>query len=229
MLVPGLAGSRTEFDAQVARFAGAGPRQRRVVAVEPPETGDLGVDGQARRLAGRISGEGPCVLVGHSHGGLVALSLAVQRPDLVAGLMLLDVPLLLPPPLRVLARLPLALLRTPLGRPAIRRFFTATFRPADGPAWRAEVLARLDRVPAHVVRAVVAGTFTYDSTTRLRALTVPAVCVRANIPVRLDRLPATVRGTEIAGVGHWPHVHAPEATNRAIALLLDTVEEQGSS
>jgi hypothetical protein len=59
------------------------------------------------------------------------------------------------------------------------------------------------------VRAVVAGTFTYDSTARLRALTVPAVCVRANIPVRLDRLPATVRGTEITGVGHWPHVHAP--------------------
>ena len=142
------------------------------------------------------------------------------RPELVAGLVLLDVPLLLPPAVRLLARLPLALLRTPLGRPAVRRFFAGTFRAADGPAWRAEVLARLDRVPAHVVRAVVAGTFTYDSAARLRALTVPAVCVRANIPVRLDRLPATVRAVEIPGVGHWPHVHAPEATNRAIETLL---------
>ncbi|WP_327011162.1 alpha/beta hydrolase [Dactylosporangium sp. NBC_01737] len=52
------------------------------------------------------------------------------------------------------------------------------------------------------------------------AVTVPAVCVRANIPARLDRLPAGVRGVEITGVGHWPHVHAPEATNQAIEALI---------
>ncbi|MEV4508499.1 alpha/beta hydrolase [Dactylosporangium sp. NPDC049525] len=227
--MPGLAGSGDEFSAQVAWFGGGrpgdapgGPARRRVVAVEPFTGGDLSVDGQARQLAALLEGQGdaPCVVVGHSHGGLVALSLAVQRPELIAGLVLLDVPLLLPPLARVLARLPLALLRTPLRKPLLRRFFRTTFREADGSAWRAEVLARLDRVPAHVVRAVVGGTFTYDSTSRLRALAVPAVCVRANIPVRLDRLPAAVRRVEITGVGHWPHVHAPEATHRAVEALL---------
>lgn len=97
VLVPGLAGSAAEFGAQIAWFGtrphataadGQGQPSRRVLAVEPMRTGDLSVDGQARQLAGIIEGEGegPCVVVGHSHGGLVALSLAVQRPDLVAGL-----------------------------------------------------------------------------------------------------------------------------------------------
>ena len=34
--------------------------------------------------------EGPVVVAGHSFGGAVALSLAAQRPDLIAGLVLLD-------------------------------------------------------------------------------------------------------------------------------------------
>ncbi|MFF5174195.1 alpha/beta fold hydrolase [Micromonospora sp. NPDC000089] len=219
VLVPGLAGSVDEFAAQVEHFSPG----RLVRAIEPFRDGDLSVDGQARRLAELLIKEGieRCGVVGHSHGGLVALSLAVHHPGLVAGLVLLDTPVLLPKPLRLLARLPLAILRTPLGPAAIRRFFTATFTDADSAQWRTTVLARLARVPRPAVQEIVGGTFTYDSATPLRALTVPTLYIRANIPMKLDRLPVGVRGASLPTVGHWPHVHAPQDTNRLIAAYLE--------
>ena len=219
MIVPGLAGDREEFAAQVTYLSA------RVVG--PFVDGDLTVDGQARRLAEVVTAQGfdPCVVIGHSHGGLVALSLAAQRPDLVAGLVLLDTPVLLPRLVRLLARAPLTVLRTPWGPGAVRRFFTATFTDVDGPDWRAAVLARLSRVPRAAGRAIVSGTFTYDSATRLRALTVPTLCIRANIPIKLHHLPAGVRGASLPDVGHWPHVHAPNETNRLIAEFLTALPD----
>ena len=45
----------------------------------------------------REAGSGGVVVVGHSLGGLVALRLAIDEPDLVAGLLLLDPVPLMPP------------------------------------------------------------------------------------------------------------------------------------
>ncbi|MET7550922.1 alpha/beta hydrolase [Streptomyces sp. NPDC005500] len=228
MLLPGLAGAPTEFGAQAEHFGADRP----VYALAPLTDGDLSIDGQADQFADLAAQQGieRCVVLGHSHGGLVALSLAVRRPDLVAGVILLDTPVMLPPPIRLLVRLPLAVLRTPLWTRALRAFFTATFTDKDTPGWRAEVMARLARVPRPVARAVVTGTFTYDSSAALRVLTVPVMCVRANIPVRLERLPAAVERGEILGVGHWPHVHAQDDTNALIDKFLvglpDSTDEE---
>lgn len=221
VVLPGLAGSRSEFDALAAHLTGA----RRVEIVLPFLDGDLTVDGQARQFTARIAAAGidKCVLIGHSHGGLVALSLAAQRPDLVAGLVLLDTPVQLPPVVRLAARVLFAAVPDRLFQRGIRRFFAATFTDADPRAWQAAVMERLAGTPQAVIRAVVAGTFTYDSGTKLRALTVPALCVRANIPIRLDELPATVRGEQVLGVGHWPHVHSPETVNKILDAFLQTL------
>ena len=50
------------------------------------------VDRQVDDLASVITGlaAGPCVLAGHSWGGLLVQLLAFRRPDLVAGLVLVD-------------------------------------------------------------------------------------------------------------------------------------------
>jgi pimeloyl-ACP methyl ester carboxylesterase len=58
----------------------------------PPPGGRATVDGQVEDLASVITGldAGPCVLAGHSWGCVLAQLLAFRRPDLVAGLVLVD-------------------------------------------------------------------------------------------------------------------------------------------
>jgi len=57
-----------------------------------PATGLPVIDRQIDDLASVIAGlaAGPCVLAGHSWGGMLVQLLAFRRPDLVAGLVLVD-------------------------------------------------------------------------------------------------------------------------------------------
>ncbi|HEX2322754.1 MAG TPA: alpha/beta hydrolase [Streptosporangiaceae bacterium] len=52
----------------------------------------LTLDGQLEDLAAVLEacGDGPCVVVGHSWGGLLAQLVAMRQPELVAGLVLVD-------------------------------------------------------------------------------------------------------------------------------------------
>jgi pimeloyl-ACP methyl ester carboxylesterase len=57
-----------------------------------PAPGLVTIDRQIDDLASMITGlqAGPCVLAGHSWGGILVQLLAFRRPDLVAGLVLVD-------------------------------------------------------------------------------------------------------------------------------------------
>lgn len=57
-----------------------------------PAPGLVTIDRQIDDLASVITGlaAGPCVLAGHSWGGILVQLLALRRPDLVAGLVLVD-------------------------------------------------------------------------------------------------------------------------------------------
>jgi pimeloyl-ACP methyl ester carboxylesterase len=57
-----------------------------------PAPGLVTIERQVEDLASVITGQGagPCVLAGHSWGGILVQLLAFRRPDLVAGLVLVD-------------------------------------------------------------------------------------------------------------------------------------------
>jgi pimeloyl-ACP methyl ester carboxylesterase len=114
LLVPGGGWS---VDGYFPGLAGCLGTRARLIAFDPPgldiEHGRrwLRLADHARWLARSIRSDrdGPVVVVGHSLGGLVSLRLALDEPELVAGLLLLD-----PSPLMPAALLPGELLK-PIG------------------------------------------------------------------------------------------------------------------
>ncbi len=106
LLVPGGGSSVHGYFPELASCLGT---HARLIAVDPRgldvATGRrwLRLAEHARWLAQavRLDCDGPVVVIGHSLGGLVALRLALDEPDVVAGLLLLD-----PSPLMPAALLP---------------------------------------------------------------------------------------------------------------------------
>ena len=95
LLVPGGASSAHGYFPGLGRSVGA---RAELMEVDPP---GIGAERDRRplrlseyagelALAARSRGSGRLVVVGHSLGGLIALRLAVDEPELVAGLVLLD-------------------------------------------------------------------------------------------------------------------------------------------
>jgi hypothetical protein len=91
-------------------------------------------------LCGRLALERP-VIVGHSLGGLLALALAARHPELPAGVVALDSPLLPPPERLELMRRLFARLRGPayaeeMAGSSPRCSSRRTTRSASGGSWR---------------------------------------------------------------------------------------------
>lgn len=222
VFLPGLAGHPDEFAAQVTHLGAV----RRVITSRPVVDGDTSVAGAARRLVADLRRDGVerFVLVGHSAGGVIALAAAQQQPDGLAGVALLDTPVLLPTPAQVALRLLTVLLRTPLAGPLLRFVVRATFSDSDLAPFRRALLQRLAETPAHAARSLIRTTFTHDSATALASVPVPVLVVRSTIPIRVDQLPATARWIDVRGAGHWAHVHAADRVNTALGDFLDGLD-----
>ena len=73
-------------DCRVIRY------DRRGYGASTPHPGPFGMGGQVDDLLSLV-GERPCVLVGHSYGGNIALAAAERRPDLVDAVAVYETPL----------------------------------------------------------------------------------------------------------------------------------------
>jgi len=227
LLIPGGGNSVHDYFPQLATRL---EPHATVIEVDPPgldiASGRrwLRLSDHARWLAettGLNRGE-PVVVVAHSLGGLVALRLALDEPDAVAGLLLLD-----PSPLMPAALLParalqaLAALRsgaTYLGRRGRRSAVAARSVPTsirllwylvlDGGPLAADLAAgRLAPIPTIVVSA---GEHTPDSATR-----------RTH-----ERLVSWIAGAKLEvweGTTHPLHIEQPSSVAEAALALLERV------
>jgi pimeloyl-ACP methyl ester carboxylesterase len=212
LLLHGLASSPRSW----ARTLPSVERHRRVLLGDLFDDGDafFSLAGSAEKLAAALAtADEPADLVGHSLGGLVALHLAARRPELVARLVLVDVPALPHP-----------------GRPGARALAVA------GSAARTD-LSSIGLVLGSVLRRSPVRLLSAARAT-MRANVEPELDAVGGLPTLLvwgerdtivplqvgealaRRLPSA-RLVVIPGAGHQPMWEAPDAFNRALEEFLD--------
>lgn len=202
------------------------------------------------------SGQDRVALLGHGFGGLLALHYAVRHPDRVAALILLDPDpaqrgLWAAHEERVAARITeeqRAVMEAVSSRPgweadprALEVFWLARFEAYFGNAEAARGLTLgLERnvygnFPATAV-AVRASLGDWDLFPELHRVTAPALIFTGDRSIfppeaheRLREALPDGRLVVLPGVGHFPHMEAPEAFARTVSAFLDEVTGDAAS
>jgi pimeloyl-ACP methyl ester carboxylesterase len=234
LFVHGLACDRLYFAPQVEHFS----RAHRTIAADlrghgesdkPSQTYTM--DGLAADLAwflGELGVVRP-VVVGHSMGGVVALVLAAQYPDLPAAIVMVDMPTaaLNGPPegadprVRILEGL-----RGPEYGQIARRFVEGMFLPTDDPERRAWIIEGMTSAPQHVFCSAIEHVWSADLSAAAAACKVPALYIQAATPrPELGRFgelcPQLVVGRTV-GAGHFNMLEVPDQVNAMIERFLAT-------
>ena len=226
-------------------------RDHRVILLDRPGSGYSTADDEAEpgiaeqaaivaRFIETLGIERP-LLVGHSLGGAVALSLALARPDLIRGLALIA-PLTqpqeaVPEAFKGLAAIPASMRRlmahtlgTPLSRLTAERTLNAVFAPEPPPAdFATRGGGALAQRPASIAAAAADLAAAHYEMAGIAAL-YPTLAVRTAILFGRDDaiLSATLHGDvtaaaipgariEVIDGGHMIPVTAPDATARFVA------------
>jgi pimeloyl-ACP methyl ester carboxylesterase len=197
-------------------------------ASAPPADGDFSYDGRAEDVeaAAGAAGLDRFVLVGHSGGAAVALSLAVAEPDRVAGLLLVD-------PVMDPAAIPEAQRRAALealAGPDHARVAADYYRSIAGsnPETVARVLAEAARTP----QATILGTMTAldsfrpaDLADRYAGPILSVVLPEHDGPHALHSLIGVPHLVfDEAGAGHWLQIDAPLAFFDVLDGFLDAID-----
>lgn len=242
VLLSGLVGSLAGYEALEAALL---QRRVRVVVVDPYrlslDSADVSFAALARRVDALLRGLGVshAHLVGHAHGGGVALRVASSYPERVDALYLLDAGALAASQTHVLGlalRLAPLIARLPGGRDFLRRRMVNGIRDNAGRCdWfdRTAQDAYVDPTIAHIGSVVAMANRLSTSqepeslsvvVSRLRA---PVLSIVGAVPhpsgpapeefTALAPIGDRLRVVRLPGVGHFPH---EEATAAVVALLL---------
>ena len=232
LFLHGLGGSRTAWEPQLRDLSDV----RRCVAWDMPGYGvSAGLPDSFATIAAaaaalvRRESDAPVDVVGLSFGGMVAQHLALDHPDAVRSLVLLDTS-----PAFGLdgtttvqgwldSRLhPLAAGATPADMaPAV---IGGIVGPHATTAQRAEAVAAMARIPAQGLRAACATLVTHDTRARLGSITCPTLVAVGEYDTETPREYAKVlaegipgaRLTTIEGAGHLSNLERPAAVNDAV-------------
>jgi pimeloyl-ACP methyl ester carboxylesterase len=174
----------------------------------------------------------PAIVVGHSMGGVIALHLASQRPDLVRALVLVEPPLHLKKhPSATMIRKLLAARVARLVRgdeEAAERFFRFATSTTDGgngydltpPGERAKLLANASAV----VRELDSGTGEHVKDADIGRIGCPVVCLVGSITLpdyaraaeRIAKARPATRIVTVEGAGHVMPISHPQAVVDAV-------------
>jgi pimeloyl-ACP methyl ester carboxylesterase len=173
------------------------------------------------------------ILVGHSMGGVIGLTLAGRFPDLLSGLVMVDSPVHM-----LLGRSP-----TPEDRGRVaarvaerfsaqdyldvaRRLIDSFFLSTDDPIRRAEITQGMLATPRHVMASSISNISACDLISAAQASSVPLLYIQAASDREgLEELAALCPGAVIArtaGSGHFNQLEVPEQVNAMIERFLRT-------
>ncbi|GAA0637590.1 alpha/beta hydrolase [Kutzneria viridogrisea] len=173
----------------------------------------------------RAAGVGPCVVLGHSMGGLTAYQLAARQPELVSALVVVDEGAVVPPSILDVTGWPVHLGSRALWQeffvdsPAPEYFLRSVVRDEHG--WR----LAFDYADMMAVQRHCVGDWWDD----WLGSTCPALLLRAEHSMLLTgehaaemaaRRPNTEL-VEFAGCGHWLHEQQPRAFADTVLSFLD--------
>ena len=241
VILHGLFGSATNW----RRIAEGLSDQRRIFSVDLPNHGespwidDMSYPAQAALLADFLSGEVPesPILIGHSMGGKIAMTLALQHEILLGALVVVDIaPTAYPhshePLVEAMKSLDLAAIRNrrdaemqlekAIPEKALRQFLLQNLRStSDGLRWRInlEVIHRqIGALTGFDVAAVpcdVPSLFIYgNQSDYVTSKTTPAI---------LKHFPKA-RLVALEGAGHWLHAQEPQRFIQAFQEFADALE-----
>ncbi|GAB2742595.1 alpha/beta fold hydrolase [Sinomonas soli] len=241
VLIPGMGELRSSYRYNTSALAEAGFR---AAAMDLRGHGDSDasftryddalIGGDALAIATEL--DGPALLVGNSTGAAAAVWAAFERPDLVAGVVLIS-PLIHQAPLRpLIGWAQRAALSGPWAPWAWRARLSSRYpgrRPADFEAHRAAILADLRR-PGHARALTAMARASHASASgRLPYLECPALVVAGTADMYLsdaaaeaawivDRLPETGQ-LLVQGAGHYPQAEEPHIVNQALVAFAQKV------
>lgn len=238
IILHGLLGSSRNWGAIIRQLA----EGRRVLALDLPNHGGspwteaMDYPFMARSVAAFMEARkaGPAVVVGHSMGGKAAMVLALTRPDLVAGLVVVDIAPVgyghtFAPYIKAMRGVSLARatrradvdaqLKDAIADPRVRAFLMQNLDGEPGSyRWRPN-LATLAAAMADILDfpRFPDGT-RYDGPTLFLA-GAESDYVGPGHRGDIERLFPRARIEVVAGAGHWLHADRPDAFVRAVAAF----------
>lgn len=229
VFVHGWCCDRTHHAAQVAYFS----QSHRCISLDLRGHGDSDVPDagygipvfadDVAALCGALGLRKP-VIVGHSMGGAIALSLAARHPDLPSRIVLLDAAICPPDALTAMVG-PLADAFAGDGwRDALGGIFTGMFIESEDASLRERIVAAALATPQHVAAGEWTALWANDAAADGAACCVPVLYVGSHAPVAdlakvRAALPAVVID-QTPGVGHFHQIIAPEQINAMIERFL---------
>ena len=234
VFVHGWTCDSSSWEGQISSFA----NDYRVIALDlpghgqsqSPPDGKFSLDLFARAVEAvrAEAGANHIVLVGHSMGAPVIRQYARLYPDRVAGLVAVDGPLDIRPPLDARQAFTPPAVTGPDGVQARERLIRSMFVAETPAALQEKILSMMLAAPEATAAGAMAAMFdpANQSSDVIRAPALAVYAGTSNLPdsARTKELYPNYEATQVAGTGHFLMMEKPAEFNRVLEAFLDKIE-----